>query len=96
MSEFELFANSGISYNNNIAYVKNGNLYCSFSESASFTGWTNPVTIDNSGSCRKIDIIRIGSDSSFSSRLFLTYLAEDEDGVTRINFRDLNQIRAEL
>jgi hypothetical protein len=66
-----------------------------FSDSAGFTAWCDPILVDDSGTCRGLNVILIGSDAQNTSYLFATYLADGTDGETQINYRDLKLIKSE-
>ncbi|MCH7472428.1 hypothetical protein IIA79_05695 [bacterium] len=89
ITEFAVHTLGQVSYSNYVVYSLNGNLYLLYCGNPSFDDWQQSILIDDSGDCRSLEIILIGSDAEFSSFIFVTYISDDEEGVPRINFRDL-------
>ncbi|MCB1215966.1 hypothetical protein KDL44_01135 [bacterium] len=74
---------------NVLAYTHNGNLKFRFSSKTGQDAWTEEFLLDDSGSCRNLSIIRVGTDLQWQYFTFLSYLRTDENGEAQLKFIDL-------
>lgn len=77
---------------NILAYTINGNLNFKFSAKAGQDVWSREILLDDSGTCRNLNITRIGTDLEWAYFTFLSYLRTDELGNSQLKFVDLNSI----
>jgi hypothetical protein len=77
---------------NILAYTVNGKLYFKFSSKAGQDVWSKEILLDDSGSCRNLNITRIGTDLEWAYFTFLSYLRTDDLGNSQLKFVDLNSI----
>jgi hypothetical protein len=89
ITEFDVYTAGDVSYDNFAAFIQGGQLYMSHCEDAGFTTWTPPYLVDPAPDCRNLHILLVGTDEEFTTYIFATYIKDDEQGVARLNFRDL-------
>lgn len=75
---------------NVLAYTHNGDLKFKFSSKTGQDVWSEEFLIDDSGTCRNLNITRIGTDLQWQYFTFLSYIRTDEFGVAQLKFLDLN------
>jgi hypothetical protein len=89
IQEFDLHTHGDQSFENYLVYVMNGKLYMSYSSDSPMRLWSDPILIDPATDCRNPGTVMNGTDDTFTTYLFATYIRNDDAGVPRINFRDL-------
>ncbi len=89
LSEIALFTSGKVSYETYLVYNIDGKLYAQRSMSSSLTSWTPVVTLDDSGSCRDLQIIKVGSNEYWESHHYASYIKDGPEGEKLIAFRDL-------
>jgi hypothetical protein len=92
ITEFDVYLPAILSQSNYLAYILDGCVYLSFANFSALEEWKTPELVDDAGDCRQLKIIRIGSDEEYNFNLFATYISDDDQGVPRLNFRDLRQL----
>ena len=92
ISEFEHYMLEPPSNFNVLAYVVNGNLYFKFTSKTGQDAWSKEFLVNESGTCRNINITRIGTDLEWAYFTFLSYIYTDEQGLSQLKFVDLDSI----
>lgn len=92
LKELALFTAGEISAETYLVYNVDGNLYAMRSMSTAFASWTPPAVLDDAGTCRDVQIIKVGTDSTWDSHHYASYIKDKPDGDGKlISFRDLYQ-----
>ena len=92
IEELDVYTNSNLSYNNYLVYTVDGSLYLRFSGYPDLHEWEEPVLLDDCGSCRKLEILLVGTDSEFNSQLLATYVSDGEEDTELLHFIDLRAV----
>ena len=91
IAEFAIAVHGSYSHQNYLAYIEDGKVYAMECINAYFESWTEPQLISDSGSCRNLNIIPVGTSEDFSESYdFLSFVEEDGSGQTQIRYIDLS------
>jgi hypothetical protein len=93
LGEFALFTTGESSYMNYLVYTVNGQLFMMYSNHPGLQLMGSPQLVDDSTDVAGLKLLRVGTPpGGYSSSVLATYFSEDQDGVTRLNFRDLQML----
>lgn len=92
-SEFQLLMSEEISYQSYLIYVRDGNLYFSYTEYATLAGLDHEYPIDESGDVRDVSTISVGSGDEWENRHYVLYVSDNDLGEPQLHFRDLDEAR---
>jgi hypothetical protein len=87
ITNIAIFCQSQFATRNYVAYIEAGNVYYCLCNSWELSSWSEPILVDDSGTCENIRLIRIGSDEEYHYGLYLTYFTREDDQTMRFHFR---------